>query len=206
MAEPEQIRGASVTSRALSVLGAFEGSSGSLTVARIAARAQLPLSTTYRMVHELEQWGGLRKGSDGKYQVPEPCFARDVLERFSRGTPTDKSPKLFALVAREGKIRNEARGQFPPTHSEHVCGKEEGIHLGRRYAHGHEFLGRGRNRASQRFVICHDVFERNRPALRGRRTVTFPYYAYCCSTPSKGGLSWLEFTPTSLPSPEILRW
>ena len=69
MAEPEQIRGASVTSRALSVLGAFEGSSGSLTVARIAARAQLPLSTTYRMVHELEQWGGLRKGSDGKYQV-----------------------------------------------------------------------------------------------------------------------------------------
>jgi DNA-binding IclR family transcriptional regulator len=53
MAEPEQIRGASVTSRALSVLGAFEGSSGSLTVARIAARAKLPLSTTYRMVHEL---------------------------------------------------------------------------------------------------------------------------------------------------------
>jgi DNA-binding IclR family transcriptional regulator len=69
MAEPEQIRGASVTSRALSVLGAFEGSSGSLTVARIAARAKLPLSTTYRMVHELEEWGGLRKGSDGKYQV-----------------------------------------------------------------------------------------------------------------------------------------
>ena len=69
MAEAEAMRGQSVTSRALSVLGAFEGSSGSLTVARIAARAGLPLSTTYRMVRELEDWGGLRKGSDGKYQV-----------------------------------------------------------------------------------------------------------------------------------------
>jgi len=69
MAEPQQIRGPSVTSRALSILGAFEGSSGNLTVARISARANLPLSTTYRMVHELEEWGGLRKGSDGKYQI-----------------------------------------------------------------------------------------------------------------------------------------
>lgn len=69
MGEVEPLRGQSVTSRALSVLGAFEGSSGSLTVARIAARAGLPLSTTYRMVRELEEWGGLRKGSDGKYQV-----------------------------------------------------------------------------------------------------------------------------------------
>lgn len=61
--------GVSVTSRALAVLAAFENSTGSLSVARIAQKAHLPLSTTYRLVRELEDWGGLRKGSDGKYQI-----------------------------------------------------------------------------------------------------------------------------------------
>ena len=59
----------SVTSRALSVLSAFENSPGALSVSRISQRAGLPLSTTYRLVHELEEWGGLDKTADGKYQV-----------------------------------------------------------------------------------------------------------------------------------------
>lgn len=61
--------GQSVTSRALSILAAFENTTGSLSVARIAQRAHLPLSTTYRLIAELEEWGGLRRGSDGKYQI-----------------------------------------------------------------------------------------------------------------------------------------
>lgn len=61
--------GQSVTARALSILAAFESSTGSLTVAKIAQRAGLPLSTTYRLIAELEEWGGLRRGSDGKYQI-----------------------------------------------------------------------------------------------------------------------------------------
>jgi DNA-binding IclR family transcriptional regulator len=64
-AEPGQ----SVTSRALSILAAFENTTGSLSVARIAQRAHLPLSTTYRLIAELEEWGGLRRGSDGKYGI-----------------------------------------------------------------------------------------------------------------------------------------
>lgn len=59
----------SVTSRALSVLSAFENSPGSLSVSRISQRCGLPLSTTYRLIHELEEWGGLDKTADGKYQV-----------------------------------------------------------------------------------------------------------------------------------------
>ena len=59
----------SVTSRALSVLSAFENSPGALSVSRISQRSGLPLSTTYRLVHELEEWGGLDKTADGKYQV-----------------------------------------------------------------------------------------------------------------------------------------
>lgn len=58
-----------VVGRALAVLAAFEGTSGSLTVAAIAKRAELPVSTTYRLVAELEDWGAIRKGSDGKYQI-----------------------------------------------------------------------------------------------------------------------------------------
>jgi DNA-binding IclR family transcriptional regulator len=58
-----------VVGRALAVLAAFEGTPGSLAVASIAKRAGLPISTTYRMVAELEEWGALRKGSDGRYQI-----------------------------------------------------------------------------------------------------------------------------------------
>lgn len=65
----EAAESASVTARALSVLGAFENTVGPLSVSRIATRAHLPLSTTYRLVHELEAWGGVEKTSDGKYQV-----------------------------------------------------------------------------------------------------------------------------------------
>lgn len=58
-----------VVGRALAVLAAFEGTPGSLAVATIAWRAGLPVSTTYRIVAELEDWGALRKGSDGRYQI-----------------------------------------------------------------------------------------------------------------------------------------
>ncbi|MEY4039164.1 MAG: HTH-type transcriptional regulator KipR [Actinomycetota bacterium] len=70
MAEAEfRESGQSVTARALSILAAFENTTGSLSVARIAQRSGLPLSTTYRLISELEEWGGLRRGSDGKYQI-----------------------------------------------------------------------------------------------------------------------------------------
>ena len=69
MGEKSESAGQSVTSRALSVLAAFEGAPGSLSVAQIAEKSGLPLSTAYRLAGELEEWGGLRKGSDGKYQI-----------------------------------------------------------------------------------------------------------------------------------------
>lgn len=66
---PDADSGASVTARALSVLAAFENSAGPLSVGRIVSRSGLPRSTAYRLVHELEEWGGLDKTPDGKYQV-----------------------------------------------------------------------------------------------------------------------------------------
>lgn len=58
-----------MTSRALTVLTAFEGSSSPLTVARIAHRAGLPLSTAYRLVRELEVWGAIERTPDGRYEI-----------------------------------------------------------------------------------------------------------------------------------------
>lgn len=69
VAKKEPSAAPSVTSRSLAVLAAFENSPGALSVARIAQRAHLPLSTTYRLVHELEQWGALDKSADGKFHV-----------------------------------------------------------------------------------------------------------------------------------------
>lgn len=51
------------------MLSAFEGSVGPLTVARISHRCGLPLSTTYRLIRELENWGGVERTSDGRYQI-----------------------------------------------------------------------------------------------------------------------------------------
>lgn len=69
VAKKEPPAAPSVTARSLAVLAAFENSPGALSVARIAQRAHLPLSTTYRLVHELEQWGALDKSADGKFHV-----------------------------------------------------------------------------------------------------------------------------------------
>ena len=65
----EETQSHSVTARALSVLAAFESTTGPLTVARIAQRSGLPLSTTYRLVHELEAWGGVDRLDDGTFQI-----------------------------------------------------------------------------------------------------------------------------------------
>ena len=59
----------SVTSRALAIFAAFENTTAPLTAARIAQRARLPLSTTYRLIHELEAWGGVERLDNGTYQV-----------------------------------------------------------------------------------------------------------------------------------------
>lgn len=59
----------SVTGRILSILEAFEASNKALSIAEISLATGLPVSTTYRLVSELQRWGALSKNSDGSYQV-----------------------------------------------------------------------------------------------------------------------------------------
>jgi DNA-binding IclR family transcriptional regulator len=61
--------GRSVSSRLLAVLAAFDNGHRHLTLTQIARRADLPLATAHRLVGELEDWNGLLRGADGRYEI-----------------------------------------------------------------------------------------------------------------------------------------
>ena len=61
--------GRSVTSRALGVLDAFDGSHPRLTLSEVAARSRTPLTTTHRLLAELVAWGALSRRPDGRYEI-----------------------------------------------------------------------------------------------------------------------------------------
>jgi DNA-binding IclR family transcriptional regulator len=64
-----ELAGRSVTGRALAVLGAFDAEHTRLSLSDIARRTGIPLSTTFRLVAELEQWRALDREPDGRYAV-----------------------------------------------------------------------------------------------------------------------------------------
>lgn len=61
--------GASVTGRALAILGAFDMTHQHLSLSDIARRTGLPLATVHRILAELVAWRALERGEDGRYRV-----------------------------------------------------------------------------------------------------------------------------------------
>jgi DNA-binding IclR family transcriptional regulator len=61
--------GISVTSRALAILGAFGPDHPVLSLSDIARRTGIPPATTHRLLGELEAWGALIRGADGRYLI-----------------------------------------------------------------------------------------------------------------------------------------
>ena len=61
--------GATVTGRALALLGAFDDDHRRLPLTALAERAELPLPTAHRLVAELVAWGALARAPDGAYVV-----------------------------------------------------------------------------------------------------------------------------------------
>lgn len=59
----------SVVSRAFAVLEAFTPQCTSLSLSEISRRARTPLTTTHRLVHELEEWGALEREEAGTYRI-----------------------------------------------------------------------------------------------------------------------------------------
>jgi DNA-binding IclR family transcriptional regulator len=71
--------GASVTARALALLGAFDSEHPRLTLSQMAQRAGLPLSTAHRLAHELEQWHGLHRARDGRWEIGRRLWTLGML-------------------------------------------------------------------------------------------------------------------------------
>ncbi|WP_460801972.1 IclR family transcriptional regulator [Microbacterium sp. GXF6406] len=61
--------GQSVTGRVLMILELFERSLAARSLSEISTETGLPLSTTHRLVGELESWGALQRDANGRYQI-----------------------------------------------------------------------------------------------------------------------------------------
>jgi DNA-binding IclR family transcriptional regulator len=61
--------GRSVTSKITSILGAFSPERPELSLGELARRAELPVSTTYRLAAELVEWGGLERADGSGYRI-----------------------------------------------------------------------------------------------------------------------------------------
>jgi DNA-binding IclR family transcriptional regulator len=68
MAEKESAP-STVTGRAFAVLESFDAAHRRQSLAAIARRTELPLTTVHRLVHELERFSALTRGADGDYEI-----------------------------------------------------------------------------------------------------------------------------------------
>ncbi|WP_046471576.1 IclR family transcriptional regulator [Allosalinactinospora lopnorensis] len=59
----------SVLERALRILDTFGAEAESLNLSELSRRADVPLSTTFRIVSELTRWGALERTEDGSYRI-----------------------------------------------------------------------------------------------------------------------------------------
>ena len=97
MAGRSSAPGASVTSRALALIGAFDEEHRRLTLTELAARAGLPLPTAHRLVAELVTWGALARQSSGDYVVGRRLWDVGLLAPLQAGLVEQASPFLHDL-------------------------------------------------------------------------------------------------------------
>ena len=89
--------GASVTSRALALLGAYDEDHRRLTLSELAERAGLPMPTAHRLVGELTEWGALSRTASGEYVVGRRVWDLGLLAPVQTGLRQLASPYLHDL-------------------------------------------------------------------------------------------------------------
>ena len=89
--------GATVASRTLAVLGAFDSEHTRLTLTEISSRAGLPLATAHRLVAELTSWGALSREPDGSYVIGRRLWDIGLLAPLQSGLREVASPFLHDL-------------------------------------------------------------------------------------------------------------
>jgi DNA-binding IclR family transcriptional regulator len=91
--------GATVTTRALALLGAFDEQHRRLTLTVLAGRAGLPLPTAHRLVGELVAWGALERTPSGEYAVGRRLWDLGLLAPVQTGLRQVASPFLHDIYA-----------------------------------------------------------------------------------------------------------
>lgn len=91
--------GASVAGRVLALLGAFDAGHRALTLTELARRAGLPLTTAYRLVGELVEWGALTRRPSGEYVVGRRLWDLGLLAPVQSGLREAASPFMHDLYA-----------------------------------------------------------------------------------------------------------
>ena len=91
--------GTTVTSRALSLLGAFDQRHRMLSLTELAARAGMPMPTAHRLVGELVDWGALTRLADGRYAVGRRIWDVGLLAPVQTGLRQAASPFLHDVYA-----------------------------------------------------------------------------------------------------------
>lgn len=94
MAGNSAVAGTSVTSRALALLGAFDGDHRTLTLSELARRADVPLPTAHRLVGELAAWGALSRTPQGSWVVGRRLWDVGLLAPVQTGLREIASPFL----------------------------------------------------------------------------------------------------------------
>lgn len=89
--------GAAVASRALALIGAFDTRHRRLTLTEMARRADLPLSTAYRLVGELATWGAVTRLPSGHYVIGRRLWDVGLLAPVQTGLREVASPFLHDL-------------------------------------------------------------------------------------------------------------
>ena len=89
--------GATVTSRVLAILAAFDDRHRSLTLTEIAERAGLARPTAHRLIAELSAWGALRRDARGAYTIGRRLWDLGLLAPVQTGLREVAAPFLHDL-------------------------------------------------------------------------------------------------------------
>lgn len=99
MAGNTSVPGASVVSRSLALLFAFDETHRRMTLSELARRADLPLPTAHRLVGELVAGGALVRRSNGEYVVARRLWQVGLLAPVETGLREVARPFLNDLHA-----------------------------------------------------------------------------------------------------------